>query len=303
MFEKTGFYPVILDTSRQLRLPFSVMQFGWTETMRENEYNFPGGVSSCEFCFRLESEESEVLDWVDGTLLRSALPHCLVKFPGVPYRYRSRPGRRVFFLNYPPQARAAFEAAGFDFSPPNWEFRMTGGIRRILAEFDELGLQVQCRGVPERIDMLALQLIEAVYLQSGQLEPQSDEERRIRNIASALHAGFAEAVDFDRPAARVFPAANSSAAGSTIIQFLPGDISNICGWKPPAGCCSKPAIRLRKSLRNPDSRMSPILSGSSTASTASRRFSSVMVPESDIFRHVFLIENGAPRTILINGRM
>ena len=94
-----------------------------------------------------------------------------------------------------------------------------------------------------------------------------------------------------------------SAAGSTIIQFLPGDISNICGWKPPAGCCSKPAIRLRKSLRNPDSRMSPILSGSSTASTASRRFSSVMVPESDIFRHVFLIENGAPRTILINGRM
>ena len=65
MFEKTGFYPVILDTSRQLRLPFSVMQFGWTETMRENEYNFPGGVSSCEFCFRLESEESEVLDWVD----------------------------------------------------------------------------------------------------------------------------------------------------------------------------------------------------------------------------------------------
>ena len=133
MFEKTGFYPVILDTSRQLRLPFSVMQFGWTETMRENEYNFPGGVSSCEFCFRLESEESEVLDWVDGTLLRSALPHCLVKFPGVPYRYRSRPGRRVFFLNYPPQARAAFEAAGFDFSPPNWEFRMTGGIRRILA--------------------------------------------------------------------------------------------------------------------------------------------------------------------------
>lgn len=202
MFEKPGFYPVILDTSRQLRLPFSVMQFGWTETMRENEYNFPGGVSSCEFCFRLESEESEVLDWVDGTLLRSALPHCLVKFPGVPYRYRSWPGRRVFFLNYPPQARAAFEAAGFDFSPPNWEFRMTGGIRRILAEFDELGSQVQCRGVPERIDMLALQLIEAVYLQSGQLEPQSDEERRIRNIASALHAGFAEAVDFDRLARR-----------------------------------------------------------------------------------------------------
>lgn len=188
-FEK---YP--LSSERRFSLVPRVAALGWTTV---------GGwrhirrvYSGLEFCFRLSSEDETAFDLIDGAERSSTFPHLLVKLPGMVHENRVKGGRTAFFLQYPGEEINRFRAGKLDLSDPLRHFVLTP---ELLEQIDVL--KGYCRhleepGVVEEIDILALRLIQGVYMSRPEIA-DDDAELRIHRIASHQLANLAAPEDFN----------------------------------------------------------------------------------------------------------
>lgn len=181
---------------RKIRTRLPVLKYGRTDAQfpsRSLHY-----MAELEVCFRISGEEEYSDDEINGIPYRTPLPHVLFKLPGHRHRYRCEKVRHAFFIHYPTGAPAILEEMGFPvrelFWPLSWNDRMAA----IVKEMMHCSGALHAAGTPERIDMLAWQLLVESFLQRDSHPGETGwQEKAIREIASFLQLHYLENINID----------------------------------------------------------------------------------------------------------
>ena len=92
-----------------------------------------------------------------------------------------------------------FESIGFDLTLPGRPFIRTAEIDGLVSQMRGLSGIIELPGIVEKMDLLAFQLLETVFLQvqAGGMGSVSSEEERVRRIASYFQLHFSEKIELD----------------------------------------------------------------------------------------------------------
>ena len=191
-----------LRQERAIRLPFQLAQTGAVISADFMRYEIRDH-RHLEFCLRLSSPEPYAIDELDGKRFRHAFPHLFIKRPGVFHRYEIHGERRALFMIYPSESAALFDAAGMRIDSPGIEFTITPRLEALFEQYRALFPISQQYGAAEQFDLLALQILETVFLQHQTVLPPHDEtERKLREICSRFQLHFSEPGILDDAVAR-----------------------------------------------------------------------------------------------------
>ncbi len=150
--------------------------------------------SELEFCFRLGSTEKEAEDCIDDHVYRTGFPFLLIRKPDKQHMHRISGVREALSLYYNGNLMEKFEDVGFDLTLPGRPFVRTTEIDGLVSRMRGLTGIIELPGIVEKMDLLAFQLLETVFLQvqAGGMGAVSSEEERVRRIASYFQLHFSE---------------------------------------------------------------------------------------------------------------
>ncbi len=184
------------NVERKFRFAPHVKSFGDTVTP-PHSVTRSASRTELEFCFRFSSTTEEIaIDKLDGVYYRNTFPHLFIKHPNVSYFREINGERDAFFIIYKPDTVSLFESCGIPLDPPFVTFEMTQEISSLAERLKQCYTSTRQTGVADHIDMLALELIEKVFLQKQPRQGNAHEER-IREIASFLEYHPMEKMDFN----------------------------------------------------------------------------------------------------------
>lgn len=155
--------------------------------------------SELEFCFRLGSTEKEAEDCIDDHVYRTGFPFLLIRKPDKQHMHRISGVREALSLYYNGNLMEKFEDVGFDLTLPGRPFVRTTEIDGLVSRMRGLTGIIELPGIVEKMDLLAFQLLETVFLQvqAGGMGAVSSEEERVRRIASYFQLHFPEKIELD----------------------------------------------------------------------------------------------------------
>ena len=155
--------------------------------------------SELEFCFRLGSTEKEAEDCIDDHVYRTGFPFLLIRKPDKQHMHRISGVREALSLYYNGNLMKKFEDVGFDLTLPGRPFVRTAEIDGLVSRMRGLTGIIELPGIVEKMDLLAFQLLETVFLQvqAGGMGAVSSEEERVRRIASYFQLHFSEKIELD----------------------------------------------------------------------------------------------------------
>lgn len=155
--------------------------------------------SELEFCFRLGSTEKEAEDCIDDHVYRTGFPFLLIRKPDKQHMHRISGVREALSLYYNGNLMEKFEDVGFDLTLPGRPFVRTTEIDGLVSRMRGLTGIIELPGIVEKMDLLAFQLLETVFLQmqAGGMGAVSSEEERVRRIASYFQLHFSEKIELD----------------------------------------------------------------------------------------------------------
>lgn len=155
--------------------------------------------SELEFCFRFSSTEKEAEDCIDDHVYRTGFPFLLIRKPDILHKHRINGVREALSLYYSGGLMEKFESIGFDLTLPGRPFVRTAEIDGLVSRMRGLTGIIELPGIVEKMDLLAFQLLETVFLQvqAGGMGSVSSEEERVRRIASYFQLHFSEKIELD----------------------------------------------------------------------------------------------------------
>ena len=147
-----------------------------------------------EFCLRLSSPARKARDWLDGAVYATSFPHFIFKRPEIVHRHAIPYPRENVFFRYGPELAASMYGAGL-FQPPFCrEVTMTRELSGLLRELHSMLPLAQRTGMADRIDLLALRVIEECLIPRAEIDDDGSDEH-IRNIASYFQLHYTEEID------------------------------------------------------------------------------------------------------------
>ena len=121
--------------------------------------------SELEFCFRFSSTEKEAEDCIDDHAYRTGFPFLLIRKPDILHKHRINGVREALSLYYNGDLMEKFESIGFDLTLPGRSFVRTEEIDALVSRMRGLTGIIELPGIVEKMDLLAFQLLETVFLQ------------------------------------------------------------------------------------------------------------------------------------------
>ena len=189
------FHYYLSDIPRSLRFPAVLAECGYYT-------DATGGgkgkrEKSLEFGIRLHSGNNLAVDFVGEKEFRTPFPHLIIKTPGMVHYSKVNDPREIFFLVYPESSIPFLRETGFttDFSYlplPDPE-----RIRVYAKQIAELGADRFAKGVSDRIDLLAFQLLGELFLAEANPKETGYYDEKILRIASCFRSRFREKIQLD----------------------------------------------------------------------------------------------------------
>lgn len=189
------------DEARKLKTDFPVLKFGRTDAQ------FPEKTLCCrelEVCFRI-SGGGAAEDVVDGRRYCTPLPHVMFKLPGRRHTSSCPEPRHAFFFHCSAAAPELLRLRNFPIDEIFWPVEWDGTLGKIAEEMMLLSGSLHTPGVPERVDLLAWQLLLECAVRHccrPPATPRGHREQAVRAIASYLQLHCCEEPDFDALAKR-----------------------------------------------------------------------------------------------------
>ena len=185
------------DTPRLFHFPLPVQNLG---TVTEQSSSFVGRhENQIEFCVRMNSEDDIAVDTVGESVYTNRFPHVFIKHDGPLHKYRYSGMREAFFFIYHASLHGKLEEMGVDLSRVCWEIPADPRIPELIRSITSLFARSQDSGVADRIDTLCwLLLQELIVYGKNAANPESEQERKIRQIASFLQYHYKEPFDMNR---------------------------------------------------------------------------------------------------------
>ena len=149
-----------------------------------------------ELCIRLSGREGSMKENYDGVEQKLRYPNVLIKVPYVDREYVLDHPRDIIYFRYRSELLESMSKAGLISKPYAWHFHMTPEISSKCKEAENLFKHPNVSGIADRLDLLAITLWELLLLarDDGGEENMSDEEARIRRVASYLQLHFTDEV-------------------------------------------------------------------------------------------------------------
>lgn len=187
---------------RALAFPYQLSQISYSVGVNYGSRVTFKGID-LEFCIRIASREEYAEDIFDGVSYRSPFPFLAIKLPGVVHINDIRGTREALSLMYPSQLMPEFKKMGIPLEIPGWPIKITPEVSELIEEIRNLIPRSPFYGVTDQIDLKAFQLVELLFLQRSNTQAViSDDEKKIRGIASYLHLNFSEKIDFEEIAGK-----------------------------------------------------------------------------------------------------
>ena len=185
------------DTPRMFRFPLPVMNLG---TVTEGPSHFIGRhENQIEFCIRMNSEDDVAVDTVGETVYANHFPHVFVKHEGPLHEYHYPGVREAFFFIYHVSLHSKLEEMGVDLSRICWEITLSPTIMELIRELVTLFPVSQESGIADRIDTLCWRLLQEIIICRRSTEhPETEQERKIRQIASYIQYHYKDPFDMDQ---------------------------------------------------------------------------------------------------------
>jgi AraC-like DNA-binding protein len=151
-----------------------------------------------ELCLRITSESEYAVDTIDGITYKTPFPHVVLKSPNASHTYCIDKPRDAVYLMYESSGEDEMREAGLLDPPCCWQVRLTPEIHGLLIKMRELVDRLMENTVIDKLDLLGMQLFEALLEQrETQSEVPRDLERRIQRVASYFHLNFKEDPDLN----------------------------------------------------------------------------------------------------------
>lgn len=185
------------DAPRLFRFPLPVMSLG---TVTEGPSRFIGRhENQIEFCVRMNSEDDIAVDTVGDAVYANHFPHVFVKHEGPLHEYHYGGIREAFFFIYHVSLHEKLERMGIDLAKICWEITLSPKILELIRELIELFPVSRESGVADRIDALCWRLLQEIIIcRRISEQPETEQERKIRQIASYIQYHYKDAFDMDR---------------------------------------------------------------------------------------------------------
>ncbi len=151
-----------------------------------------------ELCIRIASTASVAREMIGGTLYRVHYPNAILKTPETPHIFTVDHPRDAVYYKWDPSLEGAMREAGFLESPWCWDLTMNPEITGILRETRDILPRYREYGIADRLDLLALRMLEAVLLQrkhSPAKEVHMD--AKIQRIAASFQLNFCKEIDLE----------------------------------------------------------------------------------------------------------
>ena len=153
---------VLLENiKREFEFPFQLKKFGQLRGHLMNKYVFH---DKLELAIRLSSTSPACREYIGGKCYTTGYPNASLKTPGVKHQYEISDPRDAFYLTYDSSLYEKMLAANLISDPPVWEIELSDRVKEIMSTLLELMAHQHEYGVPDRMDMLAFQLLEEVVL-------------------------------------------------------------------------------------------------------------------------------------------
>ncbi len=186
------------DVPRRFRLPYPLESIGFIKGHPPASVSLRGKL---ELCLRLASPAEFARDAMDGVPYVSRYPHFCIKLPEVLHTFSVEQSRDAVYFKYAPELAGVMKEAGLLPEAGCREFEMRPEIANLLREVQGLMPHSQEFGVADRLDLLALRLIQALYLSGETAGEGTAGNAAIRRIASYFQLHFLEEIDFEEVAA------------------------------------------------------------------------------------------------------
>jgi transcriptional regulator, araC family len=188
---------ILHNVKRALAFPYRLSEISYSVGVNYgSQVTFKG--IDLEFCIRIASRENFAEDIFDGKSYHSSFPFLAIKPPDVVHINNIGGVREALSLYYPRSLIPGFIKTGFPLEMPGWAIKITPAVSDLIKDIRNLVPLSQFYGVVDQLDLKAFQLLEMLFLQrNNNHETISDDEKKIRSIASYLHLKFTEKINFE----------------------------------------------------------------------------------------------------------
>jgi len=198
--EESKIYSVWLkDAHRQFHLPFPLESIGFIEG---HPYASVAIRGKLELCIRLSSAAEFAKDKLNDTVYVNRFPNICIKLPEILHTFTVDRPRDAVYFKYAPEFADAMKASGLLAEPYCRELKMRPEISNMLREIRTLMEHSQEAGTADRLDLLALRLLQEIQLTRKSAENDVAGNAKIQKIASGFQMNFLKEIDFGEIAAR-----------------------------------------------------------------------------------------------------
>lgn len=146
-----------------------------------------------EFCIRISPSTETIRHTINGKEYVNSYPHIQVKLPLEYYFYEVLDTRDAFFIIYPPEFVEKFMQIGLLDDILCWDIQLTPEVLGYLNRLRDMMAHAMEFSIADKIDTLAFQLLEELFLQKKNHTAIRDEmSGRIEKIASYFQLHFAD---------------------------------------------------------------------------------------------------------------
>lgn len=190
------------ELKRSGKFPFQVKALFHFSNYLGNTPTLMRHRNDLEISIRTDSEAELCRDIINGEEQAQPFPNVAYKLPLGLYRIRNEKPRESIAFVYPAEALPELRRLGLIPSVSCRSFIMTAELKRLIAEFNHLSVNLYTPGTPELLDWTCFRILGELMFSglrnSGEEEPK---ETVIRNISTWLRVHYAEDIFIDDVAA------------------------------------------------------------------------------------------------------
>lgn len=190
-----AYHYYLADIIRTLRFPAFLAECGYYPDATGGGRGRRG--QTLEFGMRLQSGQNLAVDIVKGKEYREKLPHLIIKTPGMEHFSNVTDPREIFFLIYPASVVPFLRETGLTTEFAYLKLPKPERVLSYAAQIEELGANLYEKGVADRIDLLAFQLLCEIFLTDVSVDKGGFYDDKIQAIASQLRMHFRERIQLD----------------------------------------------------------------------------------------------------------
>ncbi len=182
---------------RLLRQPAQLYRLSY---FQDTHIPMPSPVETLDFCFTPSGDGTYLEIEVDAIRFRHIFPYMEIRLPEKRYRILSDVKCEFFILSYRPVYMEFFASCGFNLGLPGYGFTLTPRMSLLMKELLVLSDSPDTLGIPDRLDMLALEFLFESFLNRRLDNPGTSDETYwdlVIRIAKYLDNHLGEKLELD----------------------------------------------------------------------------------------------------------